>query len=171
MQGQHTMPATGDWYRHIGVYAYRTGFLHKYVTWAPAPLEQLESLEQLRALYNGIGIHVANASEAVPGGVDTQEDLEVVGLDAGGQPRYAFYGRDGADRAVTPDTLPDELDERITGLHVDAKHPELSAAAREHLILAAKAARRAPPAVRPSNALPRWIEKFLMKIRETTPSS
>ena len=78
MEGQHAMPATGDWYRHIGVYAYRTGFLHKYVTWEPAPLEQLESLEQLRALYHGIGIHVANASEAVPGGVDTQEDLYAV---------------------------------------------------------------------------------------------
>ena len=78
MQGQHAMPASGDWYRHIGVYAYRTGFLHKYVTWEPAPLEQLESLEQLRALYNGIAIHVASASDAVPGGVDTQEDLDAV---------------------------------------------------------------------------------------------
>jgi len=72
------MPASGDWYRHIGVYAYRTGFLHKYVTWEPAPLEQLESLEQLRALYNGIAIHVASASHAVPGGVDTREDLDAV---------------------------------------------------------------------------------------------
>ncbi|TDG13993.1 3-deoxy-manno-octulosonate cytidylyltransferase [Seongchinamella unica] len=71
------MPA-GDWYRHIGIYAYRAGFLHRYVGWAPAPLEQLEQLEQLRALYHGERIHVAPACEAVPAGVDTAEDLEAV---------------------------------------------------------------------------------------------
>ncbi len=72
------MPTQGSWYRHIGIYAYRTAFLHKYVTWQPAPLEQLEQLEQLRALYNGVGIHVAPARERVPGGVDTQADLDAV---------------------------------------------------------------------------------------------
>ena len=72
------MPAQGRWYRHIGIYAYRTAFLHEYVTWQPAPLEQLEQLEQLRALYNGVGIHVAPALEQVPGGVDTQADLDAV---------------------------------------------------------------------------------------------
>ena len=71
------MPS-GDWYRHIGIYAYRAGFLHRYVTWPPAPLEQLEQLEQLRALYNGERIHVATACEPVPAGVDTAEDLEAV---------------------------------------------------------------------------------------------
>ncbi|TXS93000.1 3-deoxy-manno-octulosonate cytidylyltransferase [Parahaliea maris] len=70
-----SLPA-GDWFRHIGIYAYRTGFLHRYITWAPAPLERLEQLEQLRALYHGVGIHVAEACAAVPGGVDTAEDLE-----------------------------------------------------------------------------------------------
>lgn len=75
--GSDDMPA-GDWYRHIGIYAYRAGFLHRYVTWPPAPLEQLEQLEQLRALYNGERIHVAPACEAVPAGVDTAEDLEAV---------------------------------------------------------------------------------------------
>jgi 3-deoxy-manno-octulosonate cytidylyltransferase (CMP-KDO synthetase) len=73
-----TMPGRGNWFRHIGIYAYRTSFLHEYVTWTPAPLEQLESLEQLRALYNGVGIHVAPAIAAVPGGVDTQYDLDAV---------------------------------------------------------------------------------------------
>ena len=72
------MPGQGSWYRHIGIYAYRTAFLHRYVTWEPAPLEQLEQLEQLRALYNGTGIHVARACCAVPGGVDTQSDLDTV---------------------------------------------------------------------------------------------
>lgn len=70
-----TLP-DGDWFRHIGIYAYRTGFLHRYIGWTPAPLERLEQLEQLRALYHGVGIHVAEACAAVPGGVDTAEDLQ-----------------------------------------------------------------------------------------------
>jgi 3-deoxy-manno-octulosonate cytidylyltransferase (CMP-KDO synthetase) len=78
MEGVTQMPETGCWSRHIGIYAYRTEFLHRYVTWQPAPLEQLEQLEQLRALYNGVGIHVARVVEAVPGGVDTAQDLEAV---------------------------------------------------------------------------------------------
>lgn len=76
--GQVAMPTQGNWYRHIGIYAYRTAFLHKYVTWQPAPIEQLEQLEQLRALYHGEAIHVAAACEQVPGGVDTQADLDTV---------------------------------------------------------------------------------------------
>ena len=78
MQGQGTMPRSGTWYRHIGIYAYRTGFLHQFVSWPPAPQEQLECLEQLRALHNGVGIHVETALLRVPGGVDTEEDLENV---------------------------------------------------------------------------------------------
>lgn len=78
MDGARALPAVGPWARHIGIYAYRTGFLHKYVSWQPAPLEEIEQLEQLRALYNGVGIHVATALETVPAGVDTREDLEVV---------------------------------------------------------------------------------------------
>lgn len=66
----------GEWWRHIGIYAYRAGFLHQFVNWPPAPLEKLESLEQLRALANGAAIHVAPACKDVPGGVDTPEDLE-----------------------------------------------------------------------------------------------
>ena len=66
----------GRWWRHIGIYAYRVGFLHEFVRWAPAPLEKLESLEQLRALANGAAVHVAPACEPVPGGVDTEEDLQ-----------------------------------------------------------------------------------------------
>lgn len=73
--GDSAMPE-GDWYRHIGIYAYRTGFLHRYITWEPAPIEQHEQLEQLRALYHGVGIHVDVACEAVPAGVDTPQDLE-----------------------------------------------------------------------------------------------
>jgi 3-deoxy-manno-octulosonate cytidylyltransferase (CMP-KDO synthetase) len=76
--GALAMPTQGDWYRHIGIYAYRIRFLHRYVNWPSAPLEQLEQLEQLRALYHGVAIHVASARAAVPGGVDTQADLDAV---------------------------------------------------------------------------------------------
>lgn len=78
MQSRDTMPPGGQWERHIGIYAYRTRFLHHYVTWEPAPLEKLERLEQLRALYNGERIHVARAVQPVPAGVDTQQDLDAV---------------------------------------------------------------------------------------------
>lgn len=64
--------------RHLGIYAYRVGFLHDYVSWSPALIEQVESLEQLRALYNGVKIHVAITNEALPPGVDTQADLDRV---------------------------------------------------------------------------------------------
>ncbi|WP_241572138.1 3-deoxy-manno-octulosonate cytidylyltransferase [Rosenbergiella nectarea] len=61
--------------RHLGIYAYRAGFIRQYITWAPCPLEQCELLEQLRVLWNGEKIHVATA-EAIPAvGVDTAEDL------------------------------------------------------------------------------------------------
>ncbi|NQD37633.1 3-deoxy-manno-octulosonate cytidylyltransferase [Permianibacter sp. IMCC34836] len=63
------------WQRHIGIYAYRVRFLQQFVSWAPAPIEQLESLEQLRALWNGAAIHVEPAREVPPAGVDTPEDL------------------------------------------------------------------------------------------------
>ncbi len=70
------LPDMFAWRRHIGIYAYRVGFLNAYVQWSPAPIEKTESLEQLRALFNGVSIHVANAVEAPPAGVDTPEDLE-----------------------------------------------------------------------------------------------
>lgn len=70
-----TMPAGQHWFRHIGIYAYRCGFLQRYITWSPAPLEQLEQLEQLRALYHGEIIHLSTACENVPAGVDTPADL------------------------------------------------------------------------------------------------
>lgn len=61
--------------RHLGIYAYRVGELHDFVTWPQAPLETIECLEQLRFLWHGRNIHVAEACEAVPGGVDTEADL------------------------------------------------------------------------------------------------
>jgi 3-deoxy-manno-octulosonate cytidylyltransferase (CMP-KDO synthetase) len=61
--------------RHIGLYAYRAGYLRKFPTLAMAPLERLESLEQLRVLWHGGRIVVHIAPHAPPGGVDTAEDL------------------------------------------------------------------------------------------------
>ena len=61
--------------RHIGLYAYRAGFLRTFPKLAMAPLERLESLEQLRVLWHGERIVVHIASKAPPGGVDTAEDL------------------------------------------------------------------------------------------------
>ena len=72
------LPAGVPYRRHIGIYAYRVGFLHDFVGWGPCWLETTESLEQLRALWNGVRIHVADALEAPPAGVDTPEDLERV---------------------------------------------------------------------------------------------
>ncbi|MEQ6342313.1 MAG: 3-deoxy-manno-octulosonate cytidylyltransferase [Gammaproteobacteria bacterium] len=69
------LPARSEHYRHIGLYAYHAAFLQDYVQWPPCVLEQTESLEQLRALWQGRKIHVAEAL-APPGiGVDTGEDL------------------------------------------------------------------------------------------------
>lgn len=73
-----TLLETDAWLRHIGLYAYRAGFLAEHVNWQPAPLEQLEQLEQLRALQHGHLIQVATVTSSLPGGVDTQEDLERV---------------------------------------------------------------------------------------------
>ena len=66
------------YWRHIGIYAYRAGFIKQYVQWAPTELENLEKLEQLRVLWNGERIHVELAQEAPEVGVDTAEDLEKV---------------------------------------------------------------------------------------------
>lgn len=56
--------------RHKGIYAYRRSFLERFVTWPPSPLEQAESLEQLRALENGASIKVLTTTDTSPG-VDT----------------------------------------------------------------------------------------------------
>jgi len=67
----------GDFYlRHIGIYAYRAGFIKDYVNWPASQLEQIESLEQLRVLWQGEKIHVDVAESRLPvEGVDTPEDL------------------------------------------------------------------------------------------------
>lgn len=73
---QNSVPSIAR--RHIGIYAYRVDCLNHFIAWNIAPLEQLESLEQLRFLHNNIAIHVADAVEPVPGGVDTEDDLNEI---------------------------------------------------------------------------------------------
>lgn len=64
--------------RHLGIYAYRAGFIRRYVRWQPCQLEKIELLEQLRVLWYGEKIHV-DVAKALPGvGVDTPEDLQQV---------------------------------------------------------------------------------------------
>lgn len=75
---RETLPAGYQPRRHIGIYAYRVSQLNAFIQWPVAPIEKTESLEQLRFLWHGVGIHVADACRAVPGGVDTQQDLDAV---------------------------------------------------------------------------------------------
>ena len=65
-------------HRHIGLYAYRVGFLKKYAELAVTELEKIESLEQLRVLHHGYKIGVTITQNAPASGVDTQEDLDYV---------------------------------------------------------------------------------------------
>ena len=64
--------------RHIGIYAYRASFLRAFGQLAPVPIEQAESLEQLRALWHGYKIGVTVSADTPPGGVDTEQDLHAV---------------------------------------------------------------------------------------------
>ena len=64
--------------RHIGIYGYRAGFLRLFPQLPPAPIETMESLEQLRALWHGHRIAVHITDEAPGPGVDTPEDLDRV---------------------------------------------------------------------------------------------
>lgn len=79
-----SLPEGVPYRRHIGIYAYRVGFLADFVARGPCWLENAESLEQLRALWHGVRIHVADARETMLPGVDTPEDLERVRRVLGG---------------------------------------------------------------------------------------
>jgi len=69
------LPDYAEHYRHIGLYAYRAGFLKQFVQWPVCHHEKVESLEQLRSLWNGEKIHVDIAGEIPGPGIDTPEDL------------------------------------------------------------------------------------------------
>lgn len=73
-----TLPTNWHYKRHIGLYAYRAGFVKQYVAWPECALEQVEKLEQLRVLWHGESILVLDALCDAGVGVDTQKDLDKV---------------------------------------------------------------------------------------------
>lgn len=77
-QSRDVLPAECPALHHIGIYAYRAAFLKRFSALASSPLEQAESLEQLRALHHGFEIAVTVWPEPIEGGVDTPADLERV---------------------------------------------------------------------------------------------
>ena len=76
--GASATPRPGSALRHVGLYAYHAGFLRRFPTLAASPLEQIESLEQLRVLWHGERIAVHVSAERPGPGVDTPDDLERV---------------------------------------------------------------------------------------------
>lgn len=72
------LPEGVNYYRHIGIYAYRVSLLKQFVRWPASVLETTEKLEQLRALENGVTILAAPAVAHIPPGIDTQQDLDAV---------------------------------------------------------------------------------------------
>jgi 3-deoxy-manno-octulosonate cytidylyltransferase (CMP-KDO synthetase) len=76
--GNGALPALPAPLRHVGIYAYRVRFLQLFPKLAQAPIEKLESLEQLRALWHGHRIAVHTTAQAPGPGVDTPQDLERV---------------------------------------------------------------------------------------------
>ncbi|HEU4663915.1 MAG TPA: 3-deoxy-manno-octulosonate cytidylyltransferase [Dokdonella sp.] len=81
-----TLPAGVPFLRHIGIYAYRAGFLGRYTGLSRTPLEQAESLEQLRVLEHGFPIAVRLTPEPFPPGIDTEADVERAERWLAGQP-------------------------------------------------------------------------------------
>src|ERR1700678_4814291 len=67
----------GAW-RHIGIYPSRARSLLKFASWKPTPLEEIEKLEQLRALEHGMRIHLVTFPKAPPAGIETLKELESV---------------------------------------------------------------------------------------------
>ncbi len=78
LQNDQPLPIDAAHFRHIGLYAYRAGFLRKFVHWSACPPERTELLEQLRILWYGEKIHVEEALASPGPGVDTEVDLDRV---------------------------------------------------------------------------------------------
>jgi 3-deoxy-manno-octulosonate cytidylyltransferase (CMP-KDO synthetase) len=70
-------PSGIKYFRHQGIYGFRRGALLQFVQWKPTPLERAESLEQLRALENGVKVHVLITAKGSPG-IDTLADAEAL---------------------------------------------------------------------------------------------
>jgi 3-deoxy-manno-octulosonate cytidylyltransferase (CMP-KDO synthetase) len=74
-QDNRILPQDTNYFRHIGLYAYRAGYLEKYINLPASALELAESLEQLRVLSHGGCIHVSVAQQEPGHGIDTEDDL------------------------------------------------------------------------------------------------
>ena len=72
------LPQENVFFRHIGLYAYRAGFVNQYLNLSASPIEKIESLEQLRVLWHGYNIAMAIACEKPGPGVDTEAELAMV---------------------------------------------------------------------------------------------
>jgi len=77
-EGVNSIPDGLPMYRHIGLYACRAGFLRRFPQLSIPAIERYEALEQLRALAHGFRIAVAVVEEALPPGIDTPEDYELL---------------------------------------------------------------------------------------------
>jgi len=69
---------SGEHFAHVGLYAFRVGFLQEYLAWPASPLEEMEKLEQLRILWHGVRIHMCVSKQKLPPEVNTEQDLEQV---------------------------------------------------------------------------------------------
>lgn len=77
-QDDKRMTVNDVFHRHIGLYAYRAGFVQEYISWGSCTLEKIESLEQLRVLYHGRKIKVITAAQIPGPGVNTLDELKQV---------------------------------------------------------------------------------------------
>lgn len=75
---KESIKLNGYHFRHVGIYAYRVGFLEEYLSWDSCSAEKLEALEQLRILWHGGRIHMVVTKKKCLPGVDTEEDLQRV---------------------------------------------------------------------------------------------
>lgn len=98
------LPSGATFLRHIGLYAYRVRALRELANAAPAPTEQLELLEQLRALWHGMAIRVVVTDKAPEPGVDTEEDLARVAAVLASRP-HESGSENAAPRSPSGDTL------------------------------------------------------------------
>jgi 3-deoxy-manno-octulosonate cytidylyltransferase (CMP-KDO synthetase) len=70
-------PSVIKYFRHQGIYGFRRDMLLRFVQWKAGPLERAESLEQLRALENGVKVHVLITAKGSPG-IDTPADAKAL---------------------------------------------------------------------------------------------
>lgn len=78
INNKESIKLNGSHFRHVGIYAYRVGFLEEYLSWDSCSAEKIEALEQLRILWHGGRIHMVVTKEKCLPGIDTEEDLQRV---------------------------------------------------------------------------------------------